>query len=109
MSEFGKLQELAQTDDDEPHGLEDATWNAVADGWQISCLCGWVSGSSKKVEWIGREFDDHMREVVKSPAQCSTCGRLPDYRFGCIQYTCSDCGRKCSLNAITIPDRPEAM
>lgn len=34
-----------------------------------------------------------------------TCRALPDWNFGFTQYTCPDCGRKCSLNATTTPDR----
>jgi hypothetical protein len=49
--------------DPEPHGVEDCLFNVIGGGWQISCLCGWVSGTSKHMEWIGLEFDDHLREV----------------------------------------------
>jgi len=45
-----------------PHGVDDLCWNSAAEGWQLSCLCGWNSGASKYVERIGQEFDQHMRE-----------------------------------------------
>lgn len=44
------------------HGVEDIAWNASAEGYQLTCMCGWNSGSSKYLERIGQEYDSHMRE-----------------------------------------------
>ena len=46
----------------------------------------------------------HEISTEEINATCVCC-QLPDYRSGYIQWTCPACGRVCSLNAGSTPDR----
>lgn len=45
------------------HGVESVMWDNIGVGYRLTCLCGWTSDLSEKVQWVGIDFDDHLREV----------------------------------------------
>jgi hypothetical protein len=49
------------------HGVLCVDWNNLGDGWQLYCLCGWVSSPDHLMERVGLEFDCHLA-AVQSPA-----------------------------------------
>lgn len=52
----------ARVSDPAEHGIASALWNNLADGWQIECLCGWISSPDPKMANVGFDFDEHCEE-----------------------------------------------
>lgn len=49
----------------ELHGVSNdgLLFNGMLEGWQITCMCGWVTSAHVTVGDAGEDFDQHLEEV----------------------------------------------
>lgn len=60
--EGGSMQSPAP--DKPQHGVREVLWNNLANGWWLTCLCGYETRASRLLEDVGREFDEHLAQAT---------------------------------------------